>query len=138
MATAGGGGRRQRLGARGEQLAADWYLARGYTVVARNWRCREGELDLVLARDGELVFCEVKTRTSDRFGTAAEAVTYAKQRRIRALAARFLAERSGAPGTAGTTDGDGAVGGGGGRRRGIRFDVAAVTGRRVEVIEAAF
>jgi putative endonuclease len=114
-------GHRQRLGARGEQLAADWYAARGYQVVARNWRCREGELDLVVSRDGELVFCEVKTRSSDRFGTAAEAVTPAKQRRLRVLAARYLAEHVGD-----------------GRRGGIRFDVAAVTGGKVEVIEAAF
>jgi putative endonuclease len=142
MATVGGGGRRQRLGARGEQLAADWYAARGYTVVARNWRCREGELDLVVARDGELVFCEVKTRTSDRFGTPAEAVTFAKRRRIRGLAARFLAEHAAASGAAGAGAGTGAGdvggGGGGGRRRGIRFDVAAVTGSRIEVLEAAF
>jgi putative endonuclease len=119
-------GHRQRLGARGEQLAADWYAARGYQVVARNWRCREGELDLVLARDGELVFCEVKTRSSDRFGTPAEAVTPAKQRRLRVLAVRYLAEQGG--GRAGRDAG----------RRGIRFDVAAVSGGRVEVIEAAF
>jgi putative endonuclease len=123
------GGRRQRLGARGEQLAADWYVARGYTVVARNWRCREGELDLVVARGGELVFCEVKTRSSDRFGVPAEAVTFAKQRRLRTLAAQFLAERA--------TGGDD-PGWDGGARRGLRFDVAAVTGGRVEVIEAAF
>jgi putative endonuclease len=114
---------RQRLGARGEQLAADWYTAHGYTVVARNWRCREGELDLVVARDGELVFCEVKTRSSDRFGVPAEAVTPAKQRRLRVLAARYLAE-GGDPPTV--------------RRRGIRFDVASVMAGDVEVIEAAF
>jgi putative endonuclease len=122
-------GRRQRLGARGEQLAADWYVARGYTLVARNWRCREGELDLVVARDGELVFCEVKTRSSDRFGTPAEAVTLAKQRRLRQLAAMFLAEDA-ATGRDGLSSRRG--------RRGIRFDVAAVTGGRVAVIEAAF
>lgn len=116
-------GHKQRLGARGEQLAADWYVAHGYVVVARNWRCREGELDLVLlATDGDLVFCEVKTRSSDRFGVPAEAVTYAKQRRLRTLAARFLAAE-GRPSAA---------------RRGVRFDVAAVMGGRVEVIEAAF
>ena len=114
---------RQRLGARGEQLAADWYTAQGYTVVARNWRCRDGELDLVVARDGELVFCEVKTRSSDRFGVPAEAVTWAKQRRLRVLAARYLAEHTdpAAP-----------------RRRGVRFDVASVMAGEVEVIEAAF
>ncbi len=123
----GRAGHRQRLGTRGEQLAAAWYQARGYAVVARNWRCREGELDLVVARPGELVFCEVKTRSSHRFGTPAEAVTPAKQRRLRLLAARFLAGHDG---------GAGAPGRGGGRQ--VRFDVAAVTGGRVEVIEAAF
>ena len=61
-------------------------------MVARNWRCREGELDLVVARPGEIVFCEVKTRSSDRFGLPAEAVTPAKQRRLRGLAARYLAD----------------------------------------------
>ena len=114
---------RQRLGAQGEQLAADWYVARGYRVVARNWRCREGELDLVVrAEDGDLVFCEVKTRSSDRFGVPAEAVTPAKQRRLRMLAARYLAAQ-----------GDRRTG-----RGGVRFDVVAVMGGRVEVIEAAF
>jgi putative endonuclease len=116
-------GRRQRVGARGEQLTADWYVSRGYEVVARNWRCREGEIDLIVAGARELVFCEVKTRTSHRFGSPAEAVTFAKQRRLRVLAARFLAETP-------------AVGAG--RRRAIRFDVASVEGDRVEVLEAAF
>ena len=130
-------GHRQRLGARGEQLAADWYTAQGYQVVARNWRCREGELDLVVARDGELVFCEVKTRSSDRFGTPAEAVTPAKQRRLRVLAARFLAAGAGTGG-AGVGGADARGAGGPGAGRGVRFDVAAVSRGRVEVIEAAF
>lgn len=114
---------RQRLGARGEDRAADWYRAAGYEVVARNWRCAEGELDLVVAQPGQLVFCEVKTRTSDRFGVPAEAVTSAKQRRLRTLAARFLAEHPQGVGSA---------------ARSIRFDVVAVTGSTVDVIEAAF
>jgi putative endonuclease len=114
---------RQRLGARGEDLAADWYRAAGYEVVARNWRCAEGELDLVVSLPAELVFCEVKTRTSDRFGVPAEAVTAAKQRRLRTLAARFLAEHPPVVGPA---------------ARSIRFDVVAVTGSTVDVIEAAF
>ena len=122
--------RARELGARGERLAAEWYATRGYQVVARNWRCRDGELDLVVARPGELVFCEVKTRSSDRFGVPAEAVTPAKQRRLRLLAARFLA----AGGAAGAT---GAVARSDGGRR-LRFDVVAVTGDRVEVIDAAF
>jgi putative endonuclease len=114
---------RQRLGARGEDRAADWYRAAGYDVVARNWRCAEGELDLVVERPGELVFCEVKTRSSDRFGVPAEAVTIAKQRRLRMLAARFLADHVLDAGTAG---------------RNIRFDVVAVSRSAVDVIEAAF
>jgi putative endonuclease len=114
---------RQRLGARGEDRAADWYRAAGYAVVARNWRCAEGELDLVVGRPGELVFCEVKTRASDRFGVPAEAVTVAKRRRLRTLAARFLADH---PLDAGTT------------ARSVRFDVVAVRGSTVDVIEAAF
>jgi putative endonuclease len=98
-------------------------VAHGYVVLDRNWRCREGELDLIVERQGELVFCEVKTRSSYRFGVPAEAVTHAKQRRLRVLAARYLAERGGS---------------GAARHNGIRFDVASVMGGRVEVIEAAF
>jgi putative endonuclease len=119
-----GGGRgrtpyKQRLGAVGEERAAAWYLARGYQVVARNWRCRDGELDLVVTGHGQVVFCEVKTRTSERYGLPAEAVTARKQQRLRGLAARFLRENPQAA-TA------------------LRFDVASVRSGRVSVIEAAF
>ena len=110
--------RRRALGASGEQLAAEGYRARGYEIVDRNWHCREGELDLVARKGGELVFCEVKTRSSAAFGVPAEAVTPTKQRRLRVLAARYLAESS--------------------RRGRVRFDVAAVLAGRVEVIEGAF
>jgi putative endonuclease len=116
-----------RLGASGEQAAAAWYLAHGYTVVAHNWRCPEGELDLVVARPGELVFCEVKTRTSDRFGLPAEAVTLAKQRRLRTLAARFLASAAAPPLPPGSR-----------HPRALRFDVASVLAGEVSMIEAAF
>ena len=111
---------RQRLGRRGEDLAASWYVERGYEVLARNWRCAQGELDLVVARGPVVVFSEVKARSSDRFGVPAEAVTGAKQARIRRLAARWLAQ-------AGLR-----------RRRAVRFDVAAVSGGHVEVVEGAF
>ena len=112
--------RRQALGAQGEALAAAWYEANGYEVLARNWRCREGELDLVVCRARVIVFCEVKTRSSTVFGTPAEAVNRTKRERIRHLAAKWLTEESPI------------------RARGIRFDVAAVMGNDVDVIEGAF
>jgi putative endonuclease len=82
---------RQELGRRGEALACARLADAGLRVVARNWRCRAGEIDVVAAADGLLVFCEVKTRRGDGYGTAAAAVTPAKQARLRALAAAYLA-----------------------------------------------
>jgi putative endonuclease len=94
-------------------------------VVARNWRSSGGELDLVARRDDTVVFCEVKTRTGNRFGTPAEAVTRTKQGRLRRLAVQWLAsQRTTAPGWRGPTR--------------LRFDVAAVVGDDVQVIEEAF
>lgn len=110
---------RARLGAYGEQLAAEWYEREGYEVLARNWRCREGELDLVVARDSTVVIAEVKTRSNDRFGSPFDAITPAKARRLRVLAAIWA--RNGAPF----------------RPDHIRIDVVGVVGRRVEVIEGA-
>ena len=119
---------RRGLGRRGEDAVARWYAERGMVVVARNWRCSGGEIDLVLgAPDGSLVvFCEVKTRTGAAFGSPFEAVTAAKRRRLRRLAGRWMAE---------------------GRPEGLvpaqlRVDVAAVhagPGRawRIEVVEDA-
>ncbi|GAB3450036.1 YraN family protein [Phycicoccus ginsengisoli] len=81
---------RRALGRYGEQLAARYLGDRGFTVVDRNWRCTHGEIDLV-ARDGDcLVFCEVKTRRSQRFGAPVEAVDRRKAARLRRLAAAWL------------------------------------------------
>lgn len=110
---------KKALGAYGETLTARWYQAHGYAVVARNWRCREGEIDLIVTRGDTVVFCEVKTRSSDAFGAPAEAVGWKKQRKLRVLAAIWL-ETSGV------------------HPRTIRFDVAGVLRQQVEVIEAAF
>jgi putative endonuclease len=78
------------LGRRGEEAAARHLTGMGWQILDRNWRCPEGELDIV-ARDGaELVVCEVKTRSSTAYGTPAEAVTPAKAARLRRLAARWL------------------------------------------------
>jgi putative endonuclease len=79
------------LGGHGERIAAAYLTDAGLRVLDRNWRCREGELDIV-AREGEaLVFCEVKTRRGVGYGHPVEAVTVAKQRRLRTLAQRWLA-----------------------------------------------
>ncbi|HWL66076.1 MAG TPA: YraN family protein [Actinomycetota bacterium] len=75
-----------------EDIAADHLEQLGFRIVARNYRCDAGEIDIVALGEGVLVFCEVKARRDDRFGSPAEAVTYAKQARLRRLAACWLAE----------------------------------------------
>jgi putative endonuclease len=103
-----------------------WYTQRGYVLVARNWRCPAGEIDLIISRPngrnrhGLVVFCEVKARATDEFGGPTGAVGRQKQRRLRRLATIWLAEVR----PAGFVE--------------IRFDVAAVVGTRVSVIESAF
>ena len=85
---------RAQIGALGEQLAVDYLTAQGLTVLARNWRCRYGELDVIATDPAEgdaVVFVEVKTRTSDRFGGVEQAVTPQKVRRLRRLAGLWLA-----------------------------------------------
>lgn len=115
---------RTRVGREGEEAAARFLEGRGYRIVARNVRFRHGEIDIVAEDEGALVFVEVKTRRSDRFGTAAEAVNGAKQRQLVALASLYLAGlRSG-------TD------------RACRFDVVSVNsgpaGWECAVIKNAF
>lgn len=84
------------LGAHGEDLAAAYLRDAGMEIVARNWRCRYGELDLIArAPDGLTVFVEVKTRSGLGFGQPAEAVTFLKQQRIRRLAVVWLNEQHG-------------------------------------------
>lgn len=105
------------LGAHGERLVAQWFCARGWEVLDANWRVRGGELDLVLGRPGEVVFCEVKTRSGSRFGTGFEAVGPAKRRRLRSLAAQWLATRRPT------------------YQERVRIVVASVEGRTVEVVD---
>ncbi|WP_309649648.1 YraN family protein [Nocardioides sp.] len=82
--------RKRLLGERGETIAARHLVSRGMELVDRNWRCDAGEIDLVL-RDGRvLVICEVKTRSSEAFGTPLESVSQAKAERLRRLAGRWL------------------------------------------------
>ena len=84
---------RTRLGRRGEDAACDLYQRLGFRVVERNYRAGRGEIDVVARRGDTLVFCEVKTRLSDRWGTPSEAVDRAKQARLRKLAAAWMSER---------------------------------------------
>jgi putative endonuclease len=98
---------RQVVGTLGEQAACTALLDQGYRILHRNYRVRGGELDIVCERNGILVFCEVKTRTSAQFGLPEESVTIAKRRRLRKLALEYL-QREGR------------------RARTLRFDVISV------------
>lgn len=91
MTHAGTPQRRSRaLGEQGEQIAVEHLASSGVQIMARNWRCSIGEIDIVGRDDDVLVFYEVKTRSSARFGSPAEAITTAKAARLRRLATRWL------------------------------------------------
>jgi len=110
---------RQELGKTGEDLAAAELERRGYAVLARRYRTRHGEIDIV-ARDGEtVVFVEVKFRITEECGTAAEAVTRPKQRRLGSMAADYLVRHD-------LSD------------VACRFDVVAIDGDVLTVIRNAF
>lgn len=85
---------RRETGDRGEALVARYLERLGWVVIERNWRCREGELDLVCRDpDGAAVVCEVKARSGRGFGTPLEAVTRDKVRRLRRLATVWAREQ---------------------------------------------
>jgi putative endonuclease len=98
---------RQAVGAYGERVAARHLQDLGLVILDRNWRCSDGEVDLILRDGDDVVFCEVKTRRGGLFGTPAEAVDHRKVRKLRQLAGRWLAESTVRP-------------------REIRFDVVEV------------
>lgn len=115
---------RRAVGAYGERVAEKHLTAHGLVVLDRNWRCGDGEVDLILRDGDDVVFCEVKTRRSTTFGTPAEAIRPDKVHRLRRLAGRWLAEHAVHP-------------------REVRFDVVAVLPQRrgaplVEHTRAAF
>jgi putative endonuclease len=115
---------RQAVGAWGERVAAQHLVTSGYQVVARNWRCSVGEVDIVAWQGDVLVFCEVKTRRGVAFGPPVDAVVFAKARRLRRLAAEWLATHDAHPSE-------------------VRFDVVSVLLVRpgtieIDHIEAAF
>lgn len=101
---------RRAVGRFGEDLAADLFRRGGFDIVARNHSTRLGEIDLIALRRDLLVFCEVKTRRTDRWGEPTEAVGWDKQRRLRRLASDYLStERP--------------------RARRVRFDVVSIVVR---------
>lgn len=99
--------RRTALGRRGEEIAAEHLAAQGFEILERNWRCRFGELDIIAADGGDVVFVEVKTRSGTLMANVAEAVTMNKLTRMRRLAQLWLADSER-------------------RWHGIRFDVVGV------------
>jgi putative endonuclease len=107
------------MGRRGEERAAAWYLERGYRVLERNWRCAQGEIDLLCTRGPVLVVCEVKARSTDAHGAPFESVPRLKQLRLRRLVVAYLRSY-------------------GGHYDEVRFDVASVLGPTLEVMEDAF
>ncbi len=107
-------------GVRGEQAAAGWLAERGYAILARNFRSRGGEIDIVAEKQGAIVFVEVKSWRSHGAAELEYAIAATKQRRIASAARYFLSRR---PALAG---------------RALRFDVILLAGGRIEHIENAF
>jgi len=118
--------RRNARGRWAEDCVARWYEQHGYTVVARNFRSKRGELDVVVMHGPELVVGEVKARANNAFGFAAEAVTPAKQLKVRRATFDFVEH---------LRANDAALYA---RIRGTRFDVATMTGVQLEVLLYAF
>ena len=84
---------RVKLGRRGEDLAADALSKRGYEIVERNWRCRDGEVDIIASRSGTWSFFEVRTRRGKRFGAPEESISRAKEQRMVDVALAYLVGR---------------------------------------------
>ena len=119
-----GRSRKQAVGAAKEQLACAFLEQQGLRLVASNYRCRRGELDLVMREAGVLVFVEVRFRRSDRHGSGADTVTRVKQARLTSAARRYLGHH---PNHA---------------QRACRFDVVSIgsgfNGAELRWIKAAF
>jgi putative endonuclease len=114
---------RRTVGKAGEEAAVQYLLQRGYSILQRNYRCRFGEIDLIARDGGTLAFIEVKTRRSQRFGPAASAVTFEKQRHLIKASQMYMTQMKRAYEL-------------------CRFDVVAVEmdahGLRIELIKDAF
>lgn len=108
-------GKHNETGARGEQLAEVYLKDHGYEILCRNWRCGHKEIDLIALDNGLLVFVEIKTRSSFRFGFPEEAVTAKKQAHMRFAAEDYLEKNP--------------------AYRTVRFDVLSIVFNGAEVVE---
>ncbi|MFM1650751.1 YraN family protein [Brevibacillus sp. B_LB10_24] len=97
---------RARLGKKGEQLAVEHLQTKGYSILGQNVRFASGEIDIVAVDGNTLVIVEVRTRSSDRYGTPAESITWQKQGKLRELALLYLKQQQ--------------------RRQRIRFDIVCI------------
>ena len=89
--------KRRELGNLGEKLAQDFLSNNGYQILENNYRCPEGEIDIIAKQADTLVFVEVRTKQSRQFGTPEESITPQKMERLRAVAAHYGQNRDGLP-----------------------------------------
>ena len=82
--------KRKEIGAIGEKLAADYLKKREYKIIQRNFRCREGEIDIIAQKGEYLVFVEVRTKRNNAFGTPEESVNLSKREKLISLANAYL------------------------------------------------
>ncbi len=111
---------KRKIGDEYEQMAVIYLRKHGYRIKERNFRCKFGEVDIIAKKGNYLVFIEVKFRSSNVYGTPAEAVNYAKQRRISNVASFYLYKNKYPADTP------------------VRFDVAAISEEGIRIIENAF
>lgn len=111
---------KKEIGAKYEALAAEFLEAKGYEILEKNFRCRQGEIDLIVCDGKYLVFVEVKYRSSSQYGSAVTAVSYKKQQTISCVAAFYLLKNRLSEDTP------------------CRFDVIAIDGDEVKHYENAF
>lgn len=89
--------KRRDTGILGEQIACEFLGKNGYEIVEKNYRCAEGEVDIIAVQGDTLVFVEVRTKQSKRFGSPEESITPVKKERLRAVAANYGQNRDGLP-----------------------------------------
>ncbi len=89
--------KRRELGIRGEKIAQDFLEQNGYIIIETNYRCSEGEIDIVAQTGDTLVFVEVRTKSSRKFGTPEESITHRKMKRLNAVAAHYGQHRENLP-----------------------------------------